>query len=117
LIRDCHAALRQYSLRHALQDAIHIGDIGLSEASDEAIMRHALKEDRIIVTLDADIHSMLAIAASSKPSVLRIREIGLRGPQLAALILRISNQFKTELLGGCVMTFGAGKVRYRALPL
>jgi predicted nuclease of predicted toxin-antitoxin system len=53
----------------------------------------------------------------SKPSVIRIREEGLKGAELAALILRIVSHFKSELQSGCVITYHAGKVRHRTLPL
>ena len=104
-------------LHDSKEDAIHIGDIGMSEAPDPEIIRHALSEDRIIVTLDSDFHALLAVAGASKPSVIRIREEGLKGQQIAQLILRISRQFKAELDCGCVMTFHGGKIRYRLLPL
>ncbi len=104
-------------LNDANQDAIHVGDVGMTGSPDSAILRHALSEDRIIVTLDADFHALLALSGFSLPTVIRIREEGLKGPQLAALILRIAGQFETELQSGCVMTFLGGKIRYRALPL
>jgi len=104
-------------LSASCEDAVHVGDIGMAEAPDTSILRHALTEDRILVTLDADFHSLLAMDGASKPSVIRIREEGLKGAELAALILGIGNQFKTELQGGCVMTFLGGKIRHRALPL
>ncbi len=104
-------------LNDAQENAIHVGDLGMAEAPDTAILNHASGESRIIVTLDADFHALLALAGASKPSVIRIREEGLKGPQLAALLLQIANQFKTELQNGCVMTFLGGKIRYRALPI
>ena len=104
-------------LSRAQHDAIHVGDIGMSAAPDSSILRHALSENRIIVTLDADFHSSLALSGLSKPSVIRVREEGLKGAALAALILQIAKQFKSELETGCVMTFQAGKIRHRALPL
>ncbi len=104
-------------LNTAREDAIHVGDVGMAEAPDPSILRHALTENRILVTLDADFHSLLALSGASKPSIIRIREEGLKGAELAALILNIANQFKTELQGGCVMTFLGGKIRHRALPL
>lgn len=104
-------------LNDAHEDAIHVGDVGMGEAPDLTILRHGFSENRIIVTLDADFHAWLALSGSSKPSVIRIREEGMKGPQLAALLLRIAGQFKTELHSGCVMTFLGGKIRYRALPL
>jgi predicted nuclease of predicted toxin-antitoxin system len=104
-------------LNRTHQDAIHVGDLGMAEAPDSSILHHALSENRIIVTLDADFHSLLALSGSSKPSVIRIREEGLKGDALAALILQIAKQFESELETGCVMTFQGGKVRHRALPL
>jgi len=86
-------------LRDSQEDTIHVGDIGMAEA------------------LDSDIHAILALAGSSKPSVIRIREEGLKGQQMATLILQIGRQFRAELLSGCVMTFIGGKIRHRALPL
>ncbi|NBB79886.1 MAG: hypothetical protein GVY36_10640 [Verrucomicrobia bacterium] len=104
-------------LSDSQEDAIHVGDIAMAEASDPDIIRHALSENRIIITLDADFHALLALADSSKPSVIRIREEGLKGREVANLILRIGRQFSTELHDGCVMTYIGGKIRHRALPL
>lgn len=104
-------------LNEASQDALHVGDIGMANATDRSILLHALHEDRMIVTLDADFHSLLAWSGSSRPSVIRIREEGLKGGALALLILRIARQFENELEGGCVMSYQGGKIRYRKLPL
>ncbi len=104
-------------LNQAGENAVHVGDIGMAESSDSSILNHALSENRIIVTLDTDFHSLLALSAMHKPSVIRIREEGLKGPQLAALIINIMSQFEAELLSGCVMTYLAGQIRHRALPL
>jgi len=104
-------------LEQAQEDAIHVGDIEMAEALDAEIIQRASSEDRVIVTLDSDFHALLAASGSSKPSVIRIREEGIKGPQIAELVLRISQQFKTELERGCVLSFLGGKVRYRRLPL
>lgn len=104
-------------LNEASQDALHIGDIGMADAADPSILLHALQEDRIIVTLDADFHSLLALNGSSRPSVIRIREEGLKGQALARVIVGIARQFEKELEGGCVMSYQGGKIRYRKLPL
>lgn len=104
-------------LTQSQEDVLHIGCIGMARATDPEIIRHALSEDRIVVTLDADFHALLAVSGSSKPSVTRIREDGLKGPQIADLILRISRQFNAELDQGCVLIFQRGNIRYRMLPL
>ncbi len=104
-------------LNNAQENAVHVGDLGMSEAPDTAILEYASAESRIIVTLDADFHALLAMASASKPAVIQIREEGLKSPQLATLLLQIAKQFEKELQTGCVMTFFGGKIRYRALPI
>lgn len=104
-------------LNEASQDAIHVGDIGMAGASDPSILSHALDEGRVIVTLDADFHSLLALNGNARPTVIRIREEGLKGDALAMIILHIVRQFERELEGGCVMSYQRGKIRYRKLPL
>ena len=70
-------------------DVCHVGEIGLGNASDEKIIEHAIADSRFIVTLDADFHSLVAVAGGREPSVIRIRREGLRGPELAKLIVQI----------------------------
>jgi len=104
-------------LNEASQDAVHVGDVGMADATDSAILLRAAHEDRIIVTLDADFHSLLVLNGSFRPSVIRIREEGLKGEALATLILQIARQFTRELECGCVMSYRDGKIRFRKLPL
>lgn len=104
-------------LRQAGHDALHVGDLGMAAAADSSILLRAASEDRIVVTLDADFHALLALSVSSKPSVIRIREEGLRAPALTELLLRIAEQMESVLHAGCMMTFNDGKIRFRSLPI
>ena len=104
-------------LRAAGHDAIHVGDIGMATASDSAIIAHGAVEQRVIVTFDADFHSLLAISQASSPSVIRIREEGLKGDVLAKLLIHIFDRFSSDLLNGCVMSFQNRKIRLRRLPI
>lgn len=104
-------------LNRSGHDAVHVGDINMAHASDSEILAYGLRENRIVATLDADFHALLAISGAEKPSVIRIREEGLKGPELAALLKRIAARFTAELLSGSMMTFANGKVRTRSLPL
>jgi predicted nuclease of predicted toxin-antitoxin system len=49
-----------YRLVRALQreypDSQHVREVGLSEATDEAVWRHAVEQGFTIVTKDADFH-------------------------------------------------------------
>jgi len=98
-------------------EAIHVGDIGMASASDSSILELAAKERRIIVTLDSDFHALLAVSGAGGPSVIRIREEGLKGEALALLVSAIALQHEGALLSGCVMSYQDGKIRHRSLPL
>ena len=104
-------------LNNAAQDAIHVGDIGMASAADVDILAEAVRQKRTVVTLDADFHALLAGSAAEKPSVLRIREEGLKGPTIAAIILQIAKKFPEEIDKGCVFSYSGRKLRFRKLPL
>ncbi len=42
-------------------DTIHVGDIGASQAYDDAILYIGRCQQRVVVTLDADFHALLAL--------------------------------------------------------
>jgi len=98
-------------------DATHVGDLGMAASTDLDIMEYALREKRIIVTFDADFHSILARQGTDQPSVIRIREEGLKGNVIEKLLLHIANRFAAELLNGCLMSYQNQKIRLRKLPV
>lgn len=71
---------------HYLQDAglnaEHTGSVGLATATDAEILRYAREAASVVVTLDADFHSLLALSGAVSPSVIRIRIEGLCRPHM-----------------------------------
>ena len=104
-------------LRQAGMDTIHVGEIEMSEAEDEAILEHSRGDERVVVTLDADFHTLLALSGATAPSVVRLRIEGLRGEEAAALLQAIVTQFDEDLEQGAAVTVQEGRVRVRRLPL
>jgi predicted nuclease of predicted toxin-antitoxin system len=104
-------------MREAGYDAIHVGDAGMAEASDEDILQAARNESRIVVTLDADFHALLALSGAASPSVIRIRIEGLRGEALAQLLLSAIRKCGGDLEAGAVVTIQERRLRIRRLPL
>lgn len=98
-------------------DSVHAADIGMEKSPDDAILERAALEGRIVVTLDADFHALLANSLAKEPSVIRIRDEGLKAPELTDAVLELVKSFEKELLCGCAMTMHNGRVRYRMLPL
>ncbi len=98
-------------------DVVHAGAIGMATASDQEILGKALAEGRVVVTFDADFHTILALGNASGPSVIRVRIEGLRGPELAVLIRRVTEACEQDLEGGAMVTVDERGVRVRALPV
>ena len=98
-------------------DTIHVSEIGLWAAEDIEIIQEARENNRIVVTLDADFHSLLALSNASSPSVIRIRIEGLRAEALAELLLDVINKCSQELRKGAAVTIDSRRIRMRHLPL
>lgn len=98
-------------------DVLHTGDVGLSRSSDVKIIEYAEKEDRTIITLDSDFHTIIALKNASKPSVVRIRLEGLRGNDLAALIKKIWPKIENHLEAGAMVSVNDTGIRIRKIPL
>jgi len=104
-------------LRSAGMDVLHAREVGLATAEDAEILQWSLAERRMIVTLDADFHALLASSGAVAPSVIRIRIEGLQDRELAILIKGVIDQVHADLLRGSAVTVTVTSVRVRALPL
>ena len=104
-------------LRQAGHDVVHAGECGLASASDEEILAAGCREERVIATLDADFHALLALSQADGPSVIRIRIEGLRGQPLAELVERVWRTCETDLLKGALVTVTEQHIRVHQLPV
>lgn len=104
-------------LRDEGWDVLHTGDIGLSRATDRQILEYAQREERVIITLDSDFHTILALTNASAPSVIRIRLEGLRGHGLAHLIKKIWPRIEPQVKKGAMVTVTESGIRIRNIPL
>ena len=66
--RDAATALRGHGW-----ECLHVGEVGMSKATDEEILALALERRAVVVTLDSDFHTILAVARAGGPSVIRLR--------------------------------------------
>jgi predicted nuclease of predicted toxin-antitoxin system len=104
-------------LREGGIDTLHVGEIGLAAAADNEILQRGRQEERVVVTLDADFHSLLAFSRAVSPSVIRIRIEGLTGPMAANVIREAVLRSKEDLENGALVTVQPGRIRIRRLPL
>jgi predicted nuclease of predicted toxin-antitoxin system len=98
-------------------DALHVGELGLASASDAKILESGLLEHRVIVTLDADFHALLALSGLSEPSVIRIRIEGLRAVDHVRLVTQVHSACHADLARGSMVTVTEKGIRVRHLPL
>ena len=98
-------------------DAIHVADIGFSAADDTDILQRAQEDERVVVTLDADFHALLALTEATSPSVVRIRIERLRAQALTNLLLTVFSECEEDLEQGAVVTVEPNRIRVRRLPL
>jgi predicted nuclease of predicted toxin-antitoxin system len=103
-------------LRAQEVDAVHVGEIGMATAADADILVQGDQEQRVVVTLDADFHALLALSGALSPSVIRIRIEGLRGEGLVVLLQKVLEEFSEELELGAVVTVQETRMRVRRLP-
>ena len=57
----------------------------------------------MVVTLDSDFHTILAIEGSAGPSVIRLRQEGLKAREVADLLRQVIELCRDDLLAGAVV--------------
>jgi len=112
LPRSAAGLLRQEGL-----DAVHTGECGLSVASDYEILAAGRSQGRLVITLDSDFHTILALEEASGPSVIRVRWEGLRGPEMAKLIGQVIDLCSDDLESGAAVSVRRDGIRIRRLPM
>jgi predicted nuclease of predicted toxin-antitoxin system len=98
-------------------DAVHVSEIGLAAAEDIEILQKAREDGRVVVTFDADFHSLLALSAATAPSVIRIRIERLRAQAVTNLLRTVIGECREDLLLGAAVTIETSRIRLRHLPL
>ncbi len=104
-------------LNDAGWDAVHTVDVDMSRATDREIIGYAQREKRVCITLDSDFHTILAVNGMDSPSVIRVRQEGLRSVDMASLIKQVWIQIETQLETGCMVTVTDEAIRIRRLPV
>ena len=104
-------------LRNDGHDTVHTGECDLATSSDSAILEYARDQGRVVVTLDADFHALMALANATTPSVIRIRIEGLDGKGLAELLRTVLKRAGEDLRAGALVSVTESQVRIRGLPV
>jgi predicted nuclease of predicted toxin-antitoxin system len=98
-------------------DAVHVRDLGLAAASDQAVFEHAARDSRIIVTADLDFGDIMAASGNASVSVILLR---LRNPLPASSLQRLAlvlTEAGDALAAGAVVVVTEDRIRIRTLPI
>ena len=98
-------------------DVSHVGALGTPQATDEAIVALARRENRTIVTFDSDFGKILAMTRAKEPSVIHIRIQRLTHPRAVATIREVVTAVAKDIEAGCIATVTEAGIRVRRLPL
>ena len=106
------------TLRDAGHEAVHVADIGMLGASDDAILAHAAAAGQVIVSADTDFGELLAVAGAVRPSAVLLRSADHLTPdQQAVLLVANLPAVTADLDAGAVVSIARGRLRVRPLPV
>jgi predicted nuclease of predicted toxin-antitoxin system len=75
----------------------------MGKAADDEILAWSLGKNAIVVTLDADFHTILAVSGASGPSVIRLRIQGLGAQAVVELVQKVLAGFGRDLERGSLV--------------
>jgi predicted nuclease of predicted toxin-antitoxin system len=107
------------SLSRAGFESMHVADVGLLTAADQAILDYAAANGLVIVSADTDFGELLAVSRGAvRPSVVLLRSADRLTPdQQAALLAANLPAVVDEIKTGALVTIARGRVRIRSLPI
>jgi predicted nuclease of predicted toxin-antitoxin system len=118
LIDNNFSPLLAEALKAAGHDAVHVRDLGMQAVPDEAVLRRARAEQRVLISADTDFGGLLARSEASNPSVILIRRLaGRRAAEQSQIILANLDQVAEDLTAGAVVVLHEDLLRVRRLPM
>jgi len=105
-------------LREAGHEAVHVRDLGMATAEDDEIFEFAAREERVVVSADADFGTLLALRQEARPSVVLFRCTTQRRPdEQVQLLLTNLPGTQAALESGAVVVLEDSRIRIRELPI
>lgn len=115
LVDECLSPLLAVSLTQAGHESVHVLDRGLQGRPDHEVMALAQFEGRVLISADTDFGELLIRSQAVLPSLILLRGLTSRTPELASVILGNLDQIVEELTGGAIVVFTTEHIRVRHL--
>jgi predicted nuclease of predicted toxin-antitoxin system len=104
-------------LTQAGHDAIHVRDLGLTQANDETIFTAAAREQRTIIAQDTDFGTILALRQERSPSLILLRCQAKSTEAVFRLLRDNLPGVVSDLEIGAVVVIEDTRIRVRRLPI
>jgi len=95
----------------------HVGDVGMAEAGDPAIVAEARANGETIITHDLDYGHLLAFSGRKSPSVIIIRMRNSHPERMFARLAAAWPKIEGDLSRGAIAVIEDGALRIRVLPI
>lgn len=106
------------ALRSAGYEAVHVLDLGLLTATDDAIFDRAVADRLVVVTADSDFGALLALRRTSSPSVVHLRDVAELGSEVhVGLLVANLPQLVDDLERGVIVSLSPTRLAIRDLPI
>lgn len=117
LVDESLSARLASGLTQAGHDAVHLGELQLLGAQDEAVLAAAGGSGRVLVSADTDFGELLALGRHPGPSVVLFRRAPRRPEGQVLLLLASLPDIEESLVTGAVVVLTSDRARIRLLPI
>jgi len=110
LLDSCVSGHAAGVIRQAGHDVTWAGDWP-ADPGDENILRVAVAESRVMVTIDKDFGELVIVHGIAHVGLIRI--VGFRASEQGSAVVRLMATYEAELIAGAVLTAEPWRVRVR----
>lgn len=105
------------ALRDLGYDVLHARDLGLFRADDEEILQEAVQQGRIVLTMDLDFGTLLAMSGTVCPGVIIFRLPFATPDQVTSLLLATLDELPEDQVLRHILIIEEHHIRSRPLPI
>ena len=100
-------------LRSLGHDIVSTRDVGMSRVDDAEVLHYAIREDRILLTFNADFSDLRVFPTGSHCGIIRLRLHQQAALELHPILQEAMNQLENKDLTGRLITVKARSIRIR----